>query len=462
MTSKTDWAPWMAHRSDRPTPTTSGEVVEVGARIVAASEGDAEKWRRLLREVADHTTRCDFGVPRDVIERTTITTAPKPPDPDDCKYQPASSLTCSRGTHSCEVEHRPTTPDRGAAVMLEHLRGWCGLTGNKSDVYEVLDGRRDRDECPIACNTARDMLMELTSPDFVALVGRAGEDKLVCSCSVDEQDEFCERHGRTKRDIGQGRDYARCLLNATQRMRDAFQVRAEKAEAKWSAYRECSCGDMWRPAAGLYGTTEETQCRACVLLATIERLEGERDALCARAEKAEAKIQEMSDAEIATETRAEEAYRILHTRFPFRATTTTVEDAAHDAIRYVDLVVKQAKEQVAEAKKALADLQPKECAHERTETRGDLECCLDCSARRMHVWGDTIAAMATPDVAPASPLPWATLVTENARLKGDVGALMKLVAVCRPRHDRWSDRVAASDVAYNALPQHLKTGEGGS
>lgn len=42
------------------------------AVIVAASSGDAWFWRRLRREIAQDTTRCDFGVPEDVIERTTV------------------------------------------------------------------------------------------------------------------------------------------------------------------------------------------------------------------------------------------------------------------------------------------------------------------------------------------------------------------------------------------------------
>ncbi len=35
--------------------------------------------------------------------------------------------------------------------------------------------------------------------------------------------------------------------------------------------RWCACGQPWLPAAGLYGTTEETQCPGCVLRAASER-----------------------------------------------------------------------------------------------------------------------------------------------------------------------------------------------
>ena len=47
-----------------------------------------------------------------------------------------------------------------------------------------------------------------------------------------------------------------------------------------SDLRECACGDVWRPAVGLYGTTDETRCCACTLR---EMLKKERD----RRERAE-------------------------------------------------------------------------------------------------------------------------------------------------------------------------------
>jgi hypothetical protein len=36
--------------------------------------------------------------------------------------------------------------------------------------------------------------------------------------------------------------------------------------------RWCKCGQPWVPAAGLYGTTEETRCQACGLRDQVERL----------------------------------------------------------------------------------------------------------------------------------------------------------------------------------------------
>jgi hypothetical protein len=43
--------------------------------------------------------------------------------------------------------------------------------------------------------------------------------------------------------------------------------------------RECECGQPWRPAAGLYGTTEETRCQACVLREMLQRERAECDVL---------------------------------------------------------------------------------------------------------------------------------------------------------------------------------------
>ena len=35
--------------------------------------------------------------------------------------------------------------------------------------------------------------------------------------------------------------------------------------------RWCACGQPWIPAAGLYGTTDETQCQACTLRGMLSR-----------------------------------------------------------------------------------------------------------------------------------------------------------------------------------------------
>ncbi len=43
--------------------------------------------------------------------------------------------------------------------------------------------------------------------------------------------------------------------------------------------RECVCGQPWRPAGGLYGTTEETQCQACTLRALLAKATSQRDDL---------------------------------------------------------------------------------------------------------------------------------------------------------------------------------------
>ena len=41
---------------------------------------------------------------------------------------------------------------------------------------------------------------------------------------------------------------------------DSVVVSSPVAGVRW-----CSCGQPWKPAAGLFGTTEETRCHACVL-----------------------------------------------------------------------------------------------------------------------------------------------------------------------------------------------------
>lgn len=43
--------------------------------------------------------------------------------------------------------------------------------------------------------------------------------------------------------------------------------------------RVCACGQPWRPAAGLYGTTEETRCHACVLRDLLKRADAEVERL---------------------------------------------------------------------------------------------------------------------------------------------------------------------------------------
>lgn len=40
--------------------------------------------------------------------------------------------------------------------------------------------------------------------------------------------------------------------------------------------RWCACGRPWVPATGLYGTTEQTECSACVLQKMLKRMEKER------------------------------------------------------------------------------------------------------------------------------------------------------------------------------------------
>ena len=47
--------------------------------------------------------------------------------------------------------------------------------------------------------------------------------------------------------------------------------------------RECVCGQPWRPAGGLYGTTEETQCQACTLRALLAKATSQLRALLAKA-----------------------------------------------------------------------------------------------------------------------------------------------------------------------------------
>ena len=74
----------------------------------------------------------------------------------------------------------------------------------------------------------------------------------------------------------------RSQLSAALARASAAESRAEQAErelAKRDAVRWCSCGRPWIPAAGLYGTTEQTECSACVLQRSLKQAERERDAL---------------------------------------------------------------------------------------------------------------------------------------------------------------------------------------
>lgn len=54
-------------------------------------------------------------------------------------------------------------------------------------------------------------------------------------------------------------------------------LKMEKELAEWSGFRRCTCGQAWRPAAGLYGTTEETECPACILRKLYAGSERERN-----------------------------------------------------------------------------------------------------------------------------------------------------------------------------------------
>lgn len=46
----------------------------------------------------------------------------------------------------------------------------------------------------------------------------------------------------------------------------AVEIASLKSQlAEWDAFRQCPCGQAWKPVAGLFGTTEEVTCPACVL-----------------------------------------------------------------------------------------------------------------------------------------------------------------------------------------------------
>lgn len=59
---------------------------------------------------------------------------------------------------------------------------------------------------------------------------------------------------------------------------DDFPKPTSLEVARSRPIRECECGQPWRAAFGLYGTTEETRCQACVLRDMLKRTEAERDA----------------------------------------------------------------------------------------------------------------------------------------------------------------------------------------
>lgn len=51
-----------------------------------------------------------------------------------------------------------------------------------------------------------------------------------------------------------------------------MNTKAGQEDERLQAVRWCACGRPWVPAIGLYGTTEQTRCSACVLQDTVEQL----------------------------------------------------------------------------------------------------------------------------------------------------------------------------------------------
>jgi len=70
------------------------------------------------------------------------------------------------------------------------------------------------------------------------------------------------------------------------RARKALEAVAALKDHRAASIRWCECSQPWIPAAGLYGTTEETRCQACVLR---EMLHRDRDKVAALEEKLEAR-----------------------------------------------------------------------------------------------------------------------------------------------------------------------------
>jgi len=75
-------------------------------------------------------------------------------------------------------------------------------------------------------------------------------------------------------------------------------AKREAAERKLDGVRWCDCGQPWKPAAGLFGTTEENHCPACVLRDMLQKSERKLDeseaellAMRTRAFEAEARIE---------------------------------------------------------------------------------------------------------------------------------------------------------------------------
>lgn len=69
---------------------------------------------------------------------------------------------------------------------------------------------------------------------------------------------------------------------------EARTIELEKLRAQWKDWRTCSCGQAWKPAAGLYGTTEENECQACVLRRLLSEVESNAAGLRAKLARYEA------------------------------------------------------------------------------------------------------------------------------------------------------------------------------
>jgi hypothetical protein len=111
---------------------------------------------------------------------------------------------------------------------------------------------------------------------------------------VDARDECVKQRNEVQRQLELATkgssDHLRRLEEAIGRIRqlEHEMSNAHDQSMRFAGVRWCECGQPWKPAAGLFGTTEETRCPACVLkdmVAELEHKDAEAGELC-RADRA--------------------------------------------------------------------------------------------------------------------------------------------------------------------------------
>ncbi len=114
--------------------------------------------------------------------------------------------------------------------------------------------------------------------------------------------------------------------------------------------RMCACGQPYLPTAGLYGTTERTECHACTLRKMLRRAESERDAATTRAEAAEADVR---FAVMRAEAAERELERVFDTPGEKVAAAAIQRlDRAHATLGRLEKRLRVARQEIAELREA--------------------------------------------------------------------------------------------------------------